>query len=75
MQKVFTSSDLGEATLVRDALEQEGIACMIKNEVLTGGLSFSLGYTNTWPEVWILNEGDVVKAQEIVSVWSSQDQK
>jgi hypothetical protein len=75
MKHVFTSSDLGEAVMVKSVLEAEGIQVMLKNEVLSGGLSFSLGYTNTWPEVWVLQDDQLEKAQEIVADWTQQDEK
>ena len=44
---------------------------MLKNEGLSSGLL--LGYTDSWPQVCIMNDGDLENAQEIVRDWSTQN--
>ena len=71
MQRVFSNTDLGQATLIKDVLEKEGIPCMIKNEVVNPANIF--GFTDAWPEVWIMNDDDLKKALQIVQDWSPQN--
>jgi hypothetical protein len=68
MKKIFVSQNLADAILLKGFLEGHGIACIVKNEFLQnmGGQGLK------WPEVWILNDQDLDKAQEIASDWDTK---
>jgi hypothetical protein len=68
MKRLFTSSDLIQVNQLRDMLESEGIACVIKNEIL-GGLAPEVPFTETFPELWIQNDSDLTRANMIKADW------
>jgi len=43
--------------MVRDALQQAGLECCIRNQYAAGG-SGDLSPHDSWPEVWLLHEQD-----------------
>lgn len=49
----------------KNTLEQSGISCETKNTSLQSGFG-ELSGIDTWPEVWILNNRDAVKAKKII---------
>ena len=71
MVNVYSSPNLYEVSVIKDVLLKAGIKCMLKNEGLSSGLL--LGYTDSWPQVCIMNDGDLENAQEIVRDWSTQN--
>lgn len=72
MKHVYTSSDPGQTAMIKAVLEEQGIKSLVKNEALAGG-SFAFGYTNTWPEVWILDEARLEEAKTIVADWIQEE--
>jgi len=50
--------------IIKAALEGQGIECKVKNENLTGALG-ELPFTETWPELWIVDE---LKGKEAMSI-------
>jgi hypothetical protein len=63
MQKVFSSSEISETTLVRDALLHAGVAVTIQNE--HSGTSAVPAFRAP-AEVWIERDGDYENARRIV---------
>ena len=55
MKKVYTNQNITMIGVVKAALEGQGIECRLKNENLSGALG-ELPFTETWPELWILDE-------------------
>lgn len=58
--------DNPEADLLKDLLEQQGIACSVRNESVMdtmGPLVFC------YPEVWVLNDEDIAAATKILEEW------
>ncbi len=62
MKKLMTATDRIELGFFKGVLEAEGIACMIKNELLGGALG-ELPVNETWPEVWVADQ-DLERAQQ-----------
>ena len=63
MRKVFSSTDVSETMLVRDALVRHGVEATIQNEY--SGNSVIPAFRPP-AEVWIQHDGDYKKAREIV---------
>ena len=63
MRKVFSSNELSETVLVRDALLHEDIAVTIQNE--HSGRAPIPGFRPP-AEVWVSNDGDYDAARQIV---------
>jgi len=68
MKLLYTSSDHILVSRLKDVLESEGIACAIKNEVLSG-LAPEVPFTETFPELWIQNDTDFDRAEAIKQDW------
>ncbi len=68
MKRIFTSSDLIAVSQLKDFLENEGIPCVIKNEILTA-LRPEVPFTDTFPELWVQNDSDFEKAAIIKADW------
>ena len=68
MKRLFTANtpaDEGTAQLLRAALDEAGIPCMIRNESLSVGKG-DIPFTECVPELWILNDEELPKAKAIV---------
>ena len=65
MKRVFSSHDPMLAGYLRTVLEEEGIACVVKNEFLQGGVG-ELPPTECWPEVWVVEDAQAARARTIV---------
>jgi hypothetical protein len=70
MKRLFTSSDHILVSQLKNILEREGIACVVKNEILSG-LSPEVPFTETFPELWIQQDTDYEKAEEIKKDWKA----
>jgi hypothetical protein len=75
MKHVYTSAAIAEAIMIKAVLKDEHIPAMIKNESLSGGITTGLYATgmqvpDAWPEVWILEDKDLERAEKIVADWS-----
>jgi hypothetical protein len=66
MKRVYSSLDRFMVGQLRNALESRGIACLVKNEFL-GGAAGELPPTECWPEIWVLEDGDLDAAKRVVS--------
>ena len=53
------------AGYLRSVLEEQGIACLVKNEYLIGGVG-ELPPTECWPEVWVVDDRQEASARAIV---------
>ena len=72
MKRLSSSVNIAEVGLLKSILEEEGIGCAIRNEQLamaSGGVPF----TDCYPELWVLNDEDFGKAQELLARWKNQD--
>ena len=50
----------------RNLLEAEGIPCEIRNEHL-GSVFGELPFTETWPQLWVVNDLDYDRAKQLIS--------
>ena len=65
MKKIYTADDPIFIGYLRSLLEEKGIACSIRNELLIGG-SGELPPNECWPELWVLHDEDVQRSNAIV---------
>ncbi len=68
MLRLYTAGDLPEAHLVVQLLERVGIAAQVFNEHAQGGLG-EIPFTHTWPEVWVIEDADLPRAQQLLDAW------
>lgn len=66
MKRIYTSDNFMLAGQIKSLLETNHIDCFMKNECLTGGIG-ELPPIECWPEVWIRNEADEIKANTIIT--------
>jgi len=65
LKRVFSSYDRVAAHHARNVLEAEGIRAVIRNEYLSSAMG-ELPPAECQAEVWVLNEADSFKAEEIL---------
>jgi len=63
MIKVFTAQNFIEVAFWRNYLEQQGIACQIRNEFL-GAAAGEIPPIECWPELWVEDDRDEAIAQK-----------
>lgn len=66
MIRVYSAPTAALIAPVRDLLEANGIPCVLRNEFLSAGRG-EIPITETWPEVWITDDDDLERAQELVA--------
>lgn len=65
MIKVYSSENSMEVGLIKGMLEQDGIACLVKNQNLAGAMG-EIPPQECWPELWITDDSDLALAVKIV---------
>ena len=65
MKKLYTHENRMIIFNLKNVLEGEGIDCSVINEYASGGAG-DLATFDTWPELWISDEKQFDKAQEIM---------
>lgn len=55
-----------ELGLVQGILEEDGIACLVKNQNLAGAMG-EIPLHECWPELWIINDADLPRAEGLVA--------
>ena len=66
MKEIYRDQNLMKCTLLKSILEENDIDCIIKNETVSS-LAGAVPFTETWPEVWIINDADLEKATEFAT--------
>ena len=54
-----------EIAHLRNLLESEGIACMVRNERLAGALG-EIPFVECWPELWVRQPGEALRARGLI---------
>ena len=67
MKKVTTDDSLPYVGLLKNVLEQSGIACVIKNDQLSGGLG-EIPFLECLPELWVLEDQDLARATTLLTI-------
>ncbi len=65
MKRLISHESLAHVGHVRNLLEQSGIACVVKNEQLSGGLG-EIPFLECLPELWVLRDADLPRAQALL---------
>jgi hypothetical protein len=66
MRKLYSAESILLIAHLRNVLEAEGIAAFIRNDRLAGALG-EIPFTECWPELWIRNPGDVLRARALIT--------
>jgi hypothetical protein len=65
MRKVHTAESLVEIAHLRNVLESEGIACVVRNDRL-GGVVGEIPFVECWPELWVRQPGESLRARALI---------
>ena len=65
MKRVYSASDVMLVSRLKNALEEKGIECILKNADLHGGIKTRSGYSAK-PELWIMDDGQMVLANRLL---------
>lgn len=74
MRKVYSCSSLIELSPFKFSLEAEGIKYLIKNEFSQGAVG-ELPPTESWPQIWVINDQDFDKAEQLCIEVESKQQE
>ena len=66
MKRVFRHDSTAEVGLLRGLLEHAGIACITKNEQLSGALG-EIPFLECQPELWVIDDADRTRAEAIIA--------
>jgi len=62
MERVYTTQDLAMLTHLKNALEAQGIECVLRGQHLLGGVG-ELPPIECWPELWVLDDTQAADAK------------
>jgi hypothetical protein len=65
MKRIYVAADPLFVGFLRTMLEEHGIACIVKNDFLSGGLG-EAPPLSCWPELWILDDADESRARYLI---------
>jgi len=66
MKRVHSSELLAEIGHFRNVLEQNGIACVVRNEQLSGVIG-EVPFLECMPELWVLDDDRADEAQSLIA--------
>ena len=66
LRKVHTAESSIEIAHLRNLLEADGIACVVRNDRL-GGAVGEIPFVECWPELWVLEAGNYLRAKSLVA--------
>ena len=65
MKRIYSEPNPIFIHQIKDLLKEKGIATIIKNEYLTGGVG-ELPPTEVWPELWVVEKEDKKLAKKFI---------
>ncbi len=65
MKRVCCTEYSIEISRLQALLEEDGINCLVKNQNLAGAMG-EIPPLECWPELWITNDYDLPRAQDII---------
>ncbi len=65
MRRVYSAENSLMAGYMMGLLEQAGIECMLRNDLLWGAMG-QLPPTECWPEVWVCDDADYGRALALI---------
>ena len=66
MIRVYTAQTLAVVGNVRNVLEANDIACVVRNEFLSAG-GGELPPIECWPELWVTDDADAERARGLIA--------
>jgi hypothetical protein len=66
MKRLFTSADRMIVGHLAEVLNAQRIPCVVRNQFLAGAAG-ELPINETWPEIWVMDEGDLPRALKVLS--------
>ena len=73
MKNIFVSQNLVEVESLKERLDNAGIPCTIKNQQ-GSSLAGEVPFVEVFPELWVINDGDLEQAKELLEAWTSIDE-
>jgi len=70
----FTFSDRAEAGLLKELLEKEGVACLIRNEQLFSALG-EIPFLECFPELWVVDDEVWPRAKSLLDNWLNNEEE
>lgn len=71
MKLVYTHPSSIAVAQARNALEQAGLACILRNEYAAGAMG-ELAPISVWPELWVLRDRDYERAMLVLTQASAE---
>lgn len=68
MKKLYSTDDRISAGHLQSILEEHGIRCVLKNQSLAGAIG-ELPPIECWPELWIIDDDEFERAQELIDAF------
>jgi hypothetical protein len=68
----FTIADRAEAGLLKELLEREGVACLVRNEQLFSALG-EIPFLECYPELWVVDDEIWPRARRLLDSWFRND--
>lgn len=65
MKQLFTHENRLIVFNLKNLLQEQGIECRVENEFASGGVGL-LSPLETWPELWLLDQGEFERAERII---------
>ena len=72
VKRFYAAGDLIEAQLLKDLLNEAGIVTEIFNQNARGGTG-EIPFTHAYPELWLLDEQDEVRARGIIKEFENSE--
>ena len=69
----FTLADRAEAGLLKELLEREGVACLIRNEQLFAALG-EIPFLECFPELWVVDDEVWPRAKSLLENWFKKEE-
>lgn len=70
MKLLLMSRFPGDVQRIRDVLQSCGIECMVRGELLSG-VAGDVPATECVPELWLINDNQLLEAQQVLEAWRS----
>lgn len=67
MKKVFTSTDSAQVGLMQSVLEEAGIDCEIRNDMVSRMIPLPM----LAPELWVVQDEDQNEAEQVIAAFQS----
>jgi len=72
MKRLFVSQSLVEVESLKELLGTDGILCTIRNQQ-GSSLAGEVPFVEVFPELWVVNDADFVRAKELLEEQGSGD--